>query len=163
MKRAVAGVMHPNTSSASAILNGLSCNLADRIKTCIMLALPNILVYGRRQCARQNTYYLQHSNPSTCKRDLRYLHLFTALVFRPAGWLSGMEVIDESSIQKSYPTRCAIVRGSGSRAVLDCSKVNRVGEADVEAAKKLRRSIRNTLETASEAVSMPACQQWEQC
>src|ERR1700722_15302430 len=46
MKRAIAGVMHSNTSSASAILNGLSCSLADRIKTC-MLALPNILVSGR--------------------------------------------------------------------------------------------------------------------
>src|SRR5580704_9721937 len=50
MKRATAGVMHTNTSSASAIVNGLSCSLADRIKTCIMLALPNILVYGRGRC-----------------------------------------------------------------------------------------------------------------
>src|SRR5580700_9496156 len=49
MKRAVAGVMHSNTSSASAILNGLSCSLADRIKTCIMLALPKHFVYGRRR------------------------------------------------------------------------------------------------------------------
>ena len=50
MKRAIAGVMHSNTSSASAILNGLGSNLADRIKTCIMLTLPNILVYGCWQC-----------------------------------------------------------------------------------------------------------------
>jgi hypothetical protein len=57
MKRAVAGVMHPNTSSASAILNGLSCNLADRIKTCIMLALPNILVL-RSQAMRPTEYQL---------------------------------------------------------------------------------------------------------
>lgn len=53
-----------------------------------------------------------------------------------------MEVVHESSIEKTYRTRCAVVRG---RAVLDCAKVNRVGEADVEAAKKLRRSIRNSL------------------
>jgi hypothetical protein len=66
-------------------------------------------------------------------------------MFRLAGWLSGMEVVDESSVEKTYPARCAVVRGAGGRAVLDCSKVNRVGEADVEAAKKLRRSIRNTL------------------
>ena len=66
-------------------------------------------------------------------------------MFRLAGWLSGMEVVDQTSIEKTYRTRCAVVGGTGGRAVLDCSKVNRVGEADVEAAKKLRRSIRNTL------------------
>ena len=54
-------------------------------------------------------------------------------------------MVDESSIEKSYPTRCAVVRGAGGRAVLDRSKVNGVGEADVEAAEKLRSSIRNTL------------------
>jgi hypothetical protein len=46
-----------------------------------------------------------------------------------------MEVVDESSIEKGYPTRPAVVRGAGGRAVLDCSKVNRVGVADVEPAK----------------------------
>jgi hypothetical protein len=56
-----------------------------------------------------------------------------------------MEVVHESSIEKTYPTRWAVVRGAGDRAPLDCSKVNTVGEADVEAAKKLRRPIRNTL------------------
>jgi hypothetical protein len=50
MKRAVAGVMHSNTSPASAILNGVSCNLAELIKTCIMLALPDILLFSRREC-----------------------------------------------------------------------------------------------------------------
>jgi len=50
-------------------------------------------------------------------------------MFRLAGWLSGMEVVDESSVEKTYPARCAVVRGAGGRAVLDCSKVNRVGEA----------------------------------
>lgn len=53
-------------------------------------------------------------------------------MFRLAGWFSGMEVVDETSIEKTYPTRCAVVRGAGGRAVLDCSKVNRVGEADIE-------------------------------
>jgi hypothetical protein len=52
------------------------------------------------------------------------------LVFRLAGWLSGMEVVDGSSIEKTYPTRCVVVRGAGGPIVLDCSKVNRVGEAD---------------------------------
>jgi hypothetical protein len=56
-----------------------------------------------------------------------------------------MEVVDESSIEKTYPTGSAVFRGGGGRAVLDCSKVNRVGEADVEAPKKLHCSIRNTL------------------
>jgi hypothetical protein len=56
-----------------------------------------------------------------------------------------MEAVDESSVEKTYPSRCAVVRDAGDRAPLDCSKVNRVGKADVEAAKKLRRSIRNTL------------------
>jgi hypothetical protein len=70
--------------------------------------------------------------------------LFTALVFRLAGFC-GMEVVDESGIEKTYPARRAIVKGAGGRAPLDCSKVNTVGEADVEASKKLRRPIRNTL------------------
>jgi hypothetical protein len=55
-------------------------------------------------------------------------------------------VVDKSSIEKTYPTRCAVVRGgAGGRAVLDCSKVNRAGEVDVEAAEKLRHPIRNSL------------------
>ena len=53
MKRAVAGVMHSNTSPASAILNGLSCNLGDRIETCVMLALPESLLYDRRNCVHR--------------------------------------------------------------------------------------------------------------
>jgi hypothetical protein len=56
-----------------------------------------------------------------------------------------MEVVDESGIEKTYPARWAVVRDAGGRAPLDCSKVNTVGEADVEAAKKLRRPIRNPL------------------
>jgi hypothetical protein len=48
-----------------------------------------------------------------------------------------MEVVNESSIEKTYPTRSAVVRGAGGRAVLDCSKVNRVGEADVGTASLL--------------------------
>ena len=56
-----------------------------------------------------------------------------------------MEVVDKSGVEKTYPARCAVVRGAGGRAVLDCSKVNRVGEPDVEAAEKLCRSIRKTL------------------
>jgi hypothetical protein len=68
--------------------------------------------------------------------------LFTALRFRLTDWFSVMEVVDESKIQKSHLARCAVARMSGSRAVLDCSKVNRVGEAAV---KKLRSSIRNAL------------------
>jgi hypothetical protein len=56
-----------------------------------------------------------------------------------------MEVVNESTLEKTYPTRWAVVRVAGGRAVLDRSKVNTVGEADVEAAKKLRRPIRNTL------------------
>src|SRR5580698_1938846 len=43
IKRAIAGVMHAKISSASAILNGRSCNLADRIKISILLALSNTL------------------------------------------------------------------------------------------------------------------------
>jgi hypothetical protein len=54
-------------------------------------------------------------------------------------------VVHESGNEKPYPTRWAVVRGAGGRTPLDCSKVNTVGEADVEAAKKLRRPIRNTL------------------
>ena len=80
-----------------------------------------------------------------CKTVMSRLPLFTVLVFRLAGWLSGMEVIDKSSIEKTDPTRSIVVRDAGGRAPLDCSKVNRVGEADIEAAKKLRRSIRNPL------------------
>jgi hypothetical protein len=56
-----------------------------------------------------------------------------------------MEVVDQTSIEKTYRTRCAVVGGTGGRAVLDCSKVNRVGESDVEAAKKFRGSIGNSL------------------
>jgi hypothetical protein len=56
-----------------------------------------------------------------------------------------MEVVHESGFEKTYSTRCVVVRHAGGRAPLDCPKVNTVGEADVEAAKKLRRSIRNTL------------------
>jgi len=67
MKRAVAGVMHSNTSPASAILNGLNCNLADRIKTCIMLALPDIPSLRSQAMRQQNTDSLQHRDPSTCK------------------------------------------------------------------------------------------------
>ena len=55
-----------------------------------------------------------------------------------------MEVVDDSRIEKSYRTCCAVVRGTGRCTVLDCSKVNGVGDADVEAAKKLHRSIRKT-------------------
>jgi hypothetical protein len=54
-------------------------------------------------------------------------------------------MVDESSLEKTYPTRWVVVRYAGGRAPLNCAKVNRVGEADVEAAKKLRRPIRNTL------------------
>jgi hypothetical protein len=56
-----------------------------------------------------------------------------------------MEVADKTSIEKSYRTRCTVVGGAGRRAVLDCSEVNRVGESDVEAAKKFRGSIGNSL------------------
>ena len=82
---------------------------------------------------------------SSRERGSHSLHLFTALGFRLAGWFGGMEVVDESSVEKSHPTRSAVVRGGGGRAVFDCSKVNRIGEADVEARKKFHRSIRNPL------------------
>ncbi len=36
------------------------------------------------------------------------IHLFNELMF-PLGWLSGMEVIDESGIEKTYPTRSIVV------------------------------------------------------
>ena len=76
-----------------------------------------------------------------------YEQLYTALGFRLAGWFSGSrtEVVHESSNEKTYSTRWAVVRDAGGRAPLDCAKVNTVGEADVEAAKKLCRPIRNTL------------------
>ena len=107
-----------------------------------MLTLP--MPFGAFQPPRPDSRICcdTHLIPRILKR---LFHLFTALVFRLVGWLSEMEVLDESSIEKTYPTGSAVVRGGGGRAVLDCSKVNRVGEADVEAPKKLHRSIRNTL------------------
>ncbi len=36
------------------------------------------------------------------------IHLFNELMFR-LGWLSGMEVINESGIEKTYPTRSIVV------------------------------------------------------
>jgi hypothetical protein len=67
------------------------------------------------------------------------------LGFRIGGPGGGTEVVDESSIEKTYASGCVVARRACGRAPLDCSKVYRIGEADVEAAEKLGRPIRNAL------------------